>query len=313
MAMNFIERLRNTNDVLVYFGPMPTLLAGEYGYPLEEHVSVWIVDHPKEFQDALRRIYATGHDCAQIATQSTSPFRSKPFGQAVVERVYELNYTTAKLAKEVTPEGRYIIGIIGTTTPDFMEPVGNMTYDEVYEGYLEQIKGLAGGGVDSIAVCGNEIEQTEIVIKAIQDHYPDIPVIARHVFYAGKKGFRTMQGLDPKTASARLNETGAEVIGFSCGLMTKSLDSSEWYPAATDLLKEIRQGTDRYLMIMPDPGVPVLIDDKTVWPVSPEEMASEVSNWIDVGARIIAGCCGTSLEHGMKVIDVIRERGLKGL
>jgi len=289
MAMNFIERLRNTNDVLVYFGPMPTLLAGEYGYPLEEHVSVWIVDHPKEFQDALRRIYATGHDCAQIATQSTSPFRSKPFGQAVVERVYELNYTTAKLAKEVTPEGRYIIGIIGTTTPDFMEPVGNMTYDEVYEGYLEQIKGLAGGGVDSIAVCGNEIEQTEIVIKAIQDHYPDIPVIARHVFYAGKKGFRTMQGLDPKTASARLNETGAEVIGFSCGLMTKSL------------------------MIMPDPGVPVLIEDKTVWPVSPEEMASEVPNWIDVGARIIAGCCGTSLEHGMKVSDVVRERGLKGL
>ncbi len=312
MAMSFIERLRNTDDVLAYFGPMPTLLAAEYGHSLETHVSVWIVDHPTEFQDALRRIFATGHDCAQIATQSTSSFRSKPFGQAVVDRVYDLNYQSAKLAKEVTSEGRYISGIIGTTTPDFMEPVGTMTYDEVYEGYLVQIKGLAEGGVDCIAVCGNEIEQTEIVIKAIQDHYPDMPVIARHVFYAGKKGFRSMQGHDPKTTSARLHETGADVIGFSCGLMTKSLDSSEWYPAATNLLKEIRQGTDRHLMIMPDPGVPVLIDGKTVWPVSPEEMASEVSNWIDIGARIIAGCCGTSLEHGMKVIDVIRERGLKG-
>ena len=164
MVMTFMERLWNTDDVLVHFGPIPTFLAAEYGYPLEEHVSVWTVDHPKEFQDALRRIYAAGHDSIQIGTQSASPFRSKPFGQAVVDRVYELNYKTAKLAREVTPEGHYSVGNIGTTTPDFMEPVGNMTYDEVYEGYMEQIKGLVEGGVEVIAVAGNDMEQAVIVI-----------------------------------------------------------------------------------------------------------------------------------------------------
>jgi len=310
MAMSFRERLQNTDDVMVFWGPIPSFLAVEYGYPMEEHPSVWIADHPKEFQDAMRRIYAAGHDGAHIGTQSASPFRIKPFGQELVARTYELNFTSAKLAREVTPEGRYLAGLIGTTTPDFLEPVGKMTRDECYEGYIKQIRGLVDGGVDVIAVAGNEVEQAEIVIKAIKDNYPDIGVIARNVFYAGKKGHRTMQGLDPKTATARLHATGADVVGFSCGLMTKSLNSADWYPAATALLREVRQGTDKGLMLMPDPGVPILVDGKTVWPVSPEEMASEVPNWIDIGARIIAGCCGTSLEHGIKVKEVVRERGL---
>ncbi len=311
--MSFMERLRNTDDVLVHFGPIPTFLAAEYGYPLEEHVSVWIVDHPGEFQDACRRIYAAGHDSVQIGTQSASPFRSKPFGQTVVDRVYELNYRTAALTREVTPKDHYVVGIIGTTTPDFLEPLGNMTYGEVYGGYMVQIKGLVEGGVNVIAITGNEIEQTEIVIRAIKDRYPDTPVIARNIFYAGKKGFRTWAGLDPKAATARLHETGAEVIGAACGLMTKSLNTSEWYPAATALLKEMRQGTDKYLMVQPDPGVPQLINGKTIWPVSAEEMASEVINWVNVGARIVGGCCGTGLEHGTKVSAVLRERKVKGV
>ena len=311
MANEFIDRLRNTDDVLVFFGQIPTLLMLEYGYPLEEHVSVWTVDHPREFQDALRRVYAVGCDGAHIGVQSASPFRSKPFGQAVVDRVYELNYKTAKLAREVTPEGHYSVGNIGTTTPDFMEPVGNMTYDEVYEGYMEQIKGLVEGGVNIIAVSGNEMEQAEVVIKAVRNNYPDIPVITRNIFYAGKKGFRTRDGLDPKAASSRLQEAGADVIGAGCGLMTKSLDTSEWYPAVTALLKEIRQASDRPLMIQPDAGIPQLINGKTVWPASPEEMASEVLNWVEAGVRIVAGCCGTSLEHYRRIIPILQERRTK--
>jgi len=307
MATDFLDRLRNTDDVLVFFGQIPTLLTLEYGYPLEEHVSVWTVDHPKEFQDAIRRVYAIGCDGAHIGVQSASPWRSKPFGQAVVDRVYELNYETAKLAKEVTPEGRYSVGNIGTTTPDFMEPVGNMTYDEVYEGYMVQIKGLVDGGIDIIGISGNEMEQAEVVIKAVRDNYPDIPVMTRNIFYAGKKGFRTMDGLDPKTASARLQEAGAEVIGAGCGLMTKSLDTSEWYPAVTALLKEIRQATDRFLVIQPDAGIPRLINGKTVWPASPEEMASEVPNWVNLGARIVIGCCGTTMEHYRRIIPILQE------
>ena len=167
MANEFIDRLRNTDDVLVYFNAIQTIFTEEYGKPMEEHLSAWIVDHPKEFQDTLQRIYATGHDIFSIGTQAASIFRAKPFGQAIIDRIYELNYTPAKLAKEVTPKGYYAAGLCSTSLQDFLEPLGNITREEVYNGYLEQIKGLVDGGVDVIAIVGDDIEAAVIAILCI--------------------------------------------------------------------------------------------------------------------------------------------------
>lgn len=305
MTSDFMERLRS--DILIMYMPMQTFLVEEYGKPIEQHLSEWVLDHPEEFQDAIRRSYAAGCDMTHTATQASSPFRSEPFGKAVVDRVYEFNVKSAKLAREVTPKDHYVVGNISFSNPDFLEPVGNMTYDEVYEGYKPQILGLAEGGVDVFHISGNHIDEGVIAIKVAKDT-TDIPVIANDVFYPTKKGFRSMMGLDPKTSAARLQETGAEVIGSNCGLMTKSLNPSDWYPAATELVKQIRQGTDRPIDIMPDPGIPVIVDGKTVWPVSPEDLAKEVPNLIAAGAHIIGGCCGMSLEHYKKLSAVIRER-----
>jgi len=228
------------------------------------------------------------------------------------DRIYEFNFKSAKLAREVTPSDRYVLGLVSTTNPDFLEPLGNMTYGEVYEGYKEQISALLAGGIDVFLFAGNHIEEGVIAIKVARD-LSDLPIIYQNVFYATKKGYKTMTGVNPIEGSARVQEAGADVVGASCGLMTKSLDASEWYPAATTLVKEMRQGTDRPLSIQPDPGIPRIIDGKTVWPLSPEEMAREVPNWIDAGARIVGGCCGTSLEHYRRISAVIRERRTKNL
>ena len=308
MATDFLERLRN--EILIAFMPMQTFLVEEYGKLMEEHLSVWVVNHPEEYQDALRRSYAAGCDMGHTATQASNPFRSKPFGQAVVDRVYELNYKSAKLAREVTPEDCYVIGNISHSNPDFLEPLGDLTYNEVYEGYKKQILGLAEGGVDAFHISGNHIEEGIIAVK-VAKNFTDLPVIAHDVFYPTKKGFRSLMGLEPKTSAAKLHETGAEVIGANCGSMSKSPDTSEWYPAATVLLKELRTGTDKPLSIQPDPGIPQLINDKTVWPVSPEEMADEVLNWVDAGAHFVGGCCGTSLEHYQGIAAVLRDRNTK--
>jgi len=308
MAIDFMERLRNTYDVLVECQSMHTILVEEYAKPMEAHISDWVVAHPKVFQDAIQRAFAAGCDIVHIATQASSPIRARPFG--VDDRIYELNYKPAKLAKEVAPKDRYVIGDISSSNPDFLEPVGNLTPDEVYNGYREQALGLLDGGVDLIAVSGNHIDESVLAIKAVKD-IRNIPILTDNVFYLGKKGFRTMMGLDPITASAKLQEAGADVVGFACGLMTKSCDSSEWYPGATALLKEMKQGTDRYLRVLPDAGLPELIDGKTVWPASPEEMASEVPNWVNTDARIIGGCCGTTLEHLRKISAVLREMRVK--
>lgn len=308
MATGFFKRLQY--DVLVHFAPMHTILT-DWGKDLESHLSEWILKHPETFQKALKQSFDAGCDIACTSTQAASPWRAEIFG--LRDNVYEFNLKSAKLAKEVTPRGRYVCGLVSNTNPDFLEPIGKMTYDEVYEGNKVQISGLLEGGVDLIVVSGNHIEEGVISIKVAKDLAPDIPVVAQNVFYATKKGFRTMMGLDPVAASARYQEAGADVIGANCGLMTKSLDSAEWCPEATNLVKEMRQGCDKPIVILPDPGVPQLTGGKTVWPVSPQEMASEILNWVDAGARIVGGCCGTSLEHWRQISAMIKEWRHKNL
>ena len=147
----------------------------------------------------------------------------------------------------------------------------------------------AKGGVDIIYCSENDTDQLVVAIRAAKDNC-DLPVWAHNLFYPTRKGFRTMMGLDVKTASARLAEAGADVVGAGCGGISPIGD-------ALAVVREMRQGCDRPLSIKPDAGLAQLVDNKIVQPVSPEEMAREVPKWIAAGASLVGGCCGTSLEH----------------
>jgi 5-methyltetrahydrofolate--homocysteine methyltransferase len=303
MTTGFLERLQK--DIVIMYMPMQTFLVHEYGKPMEAHLSEWVVSHPREYQDAARRSFEAGCDMVHTATQASSPFRAKPFGITDPDRVYELNYQSAALAKQVTPQGCYVVGNISSTNPDFLEPVGNMTYDQVYEGYKVQVSGLIDGGVDMFHVAGNHIEEELIAIKVARD-LSSLPVLALADYYAGKKGFRDWSGLGPREGSEKLQSTGAEVIGAICGLMTKSTDTSEWYAAVMDLVKELRKGSHKPLAIQPDAGLAQLTGTRTIYPARPDQMAKEVLNWVDAGARLVGGCCGTSLEHYRAISTVIK-------
>jgi len=299
---DFLERIRS--EVLVGWPALHTMLA-DWGKDLESHLSEWVIRHPREFQDALRQSYAAGSDIGVTATQASNPFRAKPFG--IDDRIFELNYYSAKLAKEVTPKNHYLCGHISSSNPDFLEPVGNMTVDEVYEGYERQVVALIEGGVDLFSVGGTQLDVQVVIIKVIKD-LTDFPIIAASVFFKGKKGFRTMMGIDPETASRRLQEAGADVVGFTCGLLTQSPHASDWYPEASNLIGEIRKGYKGYMTVRPDAGVAQLIKGETVYPATPDDLAKVVPDWIDAGVRIIGGCCGTSLEHIKAISAVVKAK-----
>jgi 5-methyltetrahydrofolate--homocysteine methyltransferase len=299
MARNFLERLQT--DLLVAYAPMQTVLI-DWGKDMESHLSEWVLAHPDKYQDALRQSYKAGCDMGHTATQASSKFRSIPFG--LESKVFEFNYQSAKLAKEVTPPDHFVVGNISASNPDFLEPYGNMTYDYVYEGYKEQILGLAEGGVDAFHISGNHIGELNVAVKVAKDH-TDIPVIGSNVFYKGKKGFRTMMGQDPRTASEMVDRAGADLVCLNCGLLD--------YRGTTEVLRLMREGTEKYLGVMPDAGLPELIDGVTVYPLTPEEMAKEVLNWLGGGARLVGGCCGTTLKHYEAMSEAVKHWRAKRL
>jgi len=300
MAKDFLERLRS--DRLIGYMPMQTFLVEDYGKPMEQHLSEWILAHPREYRDAARRSFDAGCDMVHTGTQASSRIRSKPFG--LEDRVYEFNFESAKLAREVTPEGRYVVGNFTSTNPELLEPVGSITREEVYEAYKPQILGLAEGGVDVFHAGGGQLDVSLMILKMAKE-LTDIPIMAFNPFYSGKKGFRTMFGLDPETASRKLDEMGVDVIGATCGEFS--------YEEAPELIRQMRKGTDKPLMIIVNAGDARLVNGKTIYTATPDELEDALPDWIDAGVWVMGGCCGTSLEHYRRISAVLRERKTKGV
>lgn len=296
MKEPLLERLAQSDDVLLHYAPLHSLLA-DWGMPLEVHLSEWIVTHPDAYQDAIARSFEAGCDFAHTATQAASPFRSVVYGMQ--HKVREHNLLSAQLARAVTPPDRFLLGHVSTSNPDFLEPVGGMTRTFVFEGYSRQIEPLLEGGVDCLLIAGNHLEETVVAIEAARK-LSGAPIVAQNVFYAGRRGYRTLMGHDVRTATLRLREAGADVAGASCGLMLESGGApgeTHYYEAATRLLDEMRAAGPGMLSLQPNAGMARLVEGMTVYPALPEELAAEAARWVAAGARIIGGCCGTSLKH----------------
>ena len=301
-----LDRLRTTDEVLLHYFPLHSALAA-WGKPLEVHLSQWIVEHPDQYQDALLKSFEAGCDLASTSTQAGSPWRAEVFG--LRDRVHELNYQSARLAREIMPPDRFLAGFVSSTNPDFLEPLGSLAPSAVYDGYKEQISALLEGGVDNIMIVGNHLEESVIAVRVAKD-LASVPVTVQNVFYHGLTGFRTMMGHDVATATKRAAEAGADIVGASCGLMREGASTpgkTGYYEAATSLVREMRSSYSGLLSIQPNAGMAQILDGETNYPASSEEMAGEVGAWIRAGARIVGGCCGSSLDHYRAIAPIARE------
>jgi 5-methyltetrahydrofolate--homocysteine methyltransferase len=106
--------------------------------------------------------------------------------------------------------------------------------------------------------------------------------------------FRTMMGVDVKTAVSALVSAGADAVGFNCGTTTldEYVDLAKRYVAAAK-----SANPDVMVFAEPNAGKPELLDGKTVYKVTPDEFASAAQKIYDAGVTIIGGCCGTGPGH----------------
>jgi len=286
-----LQRLEK--EVLIGPGDLPTN-AEKKGLNLTENAAWWLVNHPDAYQEILKAWIDAGCDFVVANHGSANRVRLKKFG--LQDKTREINYQLIKLAREVIPNDRYLIFSLPRPTT-LLEPIGDASSDELYESFAEQIVIAEDTGVNLIRLNIDSPEQMEQGIKVVRDH-SQLPIAALLSLYPTPKGFRTMTGLDPPTAAKKWEELGGDIIGLICGSVS--------YEETTTVLKEMRAACDRYLYARPNAGVPELTNGKVVHPGTPEQMASEAPKWVEAGARLIGGCCGTTPEHIAKVVAAIR-------
>jgi 5-methyltetrahydrofolate--homocysteine methyltransferase len=278
-----LDRLKQ-KKLLVSDGAWGTMLqaAGLTGGDCPEE---WNVTHPEEVKKVALAYQDAGADIVLSDTFGGSRCKLEKIGLG--DRVTELNEAGAKLSLQGAPN--CIIAASIGPTGEFLEPVGEMTAEQMEAVYTEQIAAILKGGVKALCIeTMSAIDEAVCAIKAAKKLDKNVDVIVTMTFEGSPKGYHTMMGVTPAKAALELDAAGADVVGANCG------NGPEQMIAIT---KEMRANTKKPILIHANAGLPVLVDGKTTFKQTPEDMAAKVKELVSAGANIIGGCCGTTPAH----------------
>jgi 5-methyltetrahydrofolate--homocysteine methyltransferase len=277
-----MDRLR-AGDILIADGATGTMLQA-MGLPAGTAPEQWNIEKP----DAIRAHHRAYLDAGSqiILTNTFGGSRLKLerstglAGQAVAT-----NRAAAALAKKEATDQAYVAGDIGPTG-ELLAPLGVLSQEEAIDVFAEQALALVEGGVDLLWIeTMADLGEATAAIKGVKQ-VTNLPVFCSLSF--GKSG-RTMMGVTPASAFGALWSLGLAAIGANCG---------EGIDPVVRALVEIRSASkDAILIAKPNAGLPHLDGDETVFDLTPEGMAGHVPYFVELGAQIIGGCCGSSPEH----------------
>jgi 5-methyltetrahydrofolate--homocysteine methyltransferase len=249
-----------------------------------------------------RSYFQAGSDAVLTNTFGANRFALARHGFG--DKVEEINNTGAEIARRAAGAGKYVLGDIGPSG-DFLEPLGNLKPEGLKGAFIEQAKALSAGGVDGFIIeTQTSLDEATIAVEAVKQASRDLPVFVSFAFDRAGGDFRTMMGVDVKSAVTKMISLGVDGIGFNCG--TVSLD--EYVELSKRFVSAAKTSKKKVLVFAePNAGQPELVDGRAVYKVTPEDFAAAAEKIHSAGVNIIGGCCGTGPEHIKAVCEKTRK------
>lgn len=284
---DLLRRLLDERSVLLADGATGTNFFAA-GLQTGDAPEMWNLEAPEKVKDLARAFVEAGADI--ILTNTFGGTRNRLKLHQAQDRVAEINRAAARLARDVAEAaGRPVVmaGSIGPTG-DLFEPLGPLTMDQGIAAFSEQAQALAEGGVDALWIeTISSIE--EMNAAAAGAATTGLPVVCTFSFDTNG---RTMMGITPAQVANLARGLSPLPAGYggNCGI-----GPAELLVALANMREAA--GPDDILVAKSNCGVPEWLDGAIVYQGTPELMADYARAAVDLGARIIGGCCGTSPAH----------------
>ncbi len=288
--MKDFRQLLESDGVFVFDGAVGTRLYDK-GIYINRSYDELNIAAPDLVREVHEEYVAAGADIIETNTFGATRHKLQPYG--LESKLREINIAAVKLAREAAGDKVYVAGAIGPLGLR-LEPFGPTSFDEAREMYKEQISALLEGGVDLfILETFSELPLIEQAIRAVLE-LSDLPIVAQMTIQMDGK---TLYGDTPEHFTAKLDALGVDVIGLNCGMGPNHL---------LNALEKMRAVTDKPLSAQPNAGLPRDVQGRQFYMGSPEYMSEFSRRFVQVGAKFVGGCCGTTPAHIKLISSAIR-------
>lgn len=260
------------------------------------------ITQPEAIKEIHRKYFEAGADIAETNTFSGTTIAMADY--EMQDYVYQLNYESAKIAREVADEftaknpskPRFVAGSIGPTnrtasmSPDVNDPgYRAVTFDDLRIAYKQQVEALLDGGVDLLLVetifdTLNAKAALFAIEEVKEERNIDVPIMVSGTITDASG--RTLSGQTAEAFLISVSHIPLLSVGFNCALGANQL---------VPHLEAIAEHTTFAVSAHPNAGLPNAFG---AYDETPEQMANHIKEYMDKHlVNIIGGCCGTTPAH----------------
>lgn len=263
------------------------------GMPLGVCPEKWILEHQQIMIDLQTEYLHAGTDILYAPTFTCNRIKLNEYGLA--DALVDMNKKLVALSKTaVSAAGHGLVAGDITMTGEMLYPMGKLQFEELVDVYKEQIQVLDESGCDLLVVeTMMSLAETRAAVIAANE-VSELPIIASLTF---NEDGRTLYGTDPITAVNVLQNLGVAAIGVNCSTGPDKM---------VELVRQMKSIAFVPVFAKPNAGMPELIDDKSVYRMTPDEFAQDMKMIIEAGAGMVGGCCGTRSDHIKALADMAK-------
>lgn len=275
---------------IILDGAMGTQLQ-KLGMPSDTCPEIWCLENKKIISSIHAEYSRFGSDVVYSSSFGANRIKLAQYGR---KDVININKSLVQIAKKAVGTKALVAADIGPTGK-FIEPFGNLRFEEAVDIFKEQIKGLILGGADLFVIeTMIDIQEARAALIAVKELTNKFTIVT--ITY--EKDLRTLNGTDPLTALITLQSLGADAVGCNCSSGPQDM---------IEIIKRIKPYSKVPLVAKPNAGIPKLVKGETIFSMKPKEFGSFGKELVLSGANMLGGCCGTSPEY----IKELRKSAIK--
>lgn len=283
----------------------------DHSHPLKGNNDLLSLTRPDVIKEIHRKYLEAGADIIETNTFSGTTIAQADY--RLEDAVYDINYYSAKIAKEVADEftkreplkPRFVAGAMGPTnrvaslSPDVNNPgYRNITFDQLKTAFKEQASALVKGGADMLLIeTITDTLNAKAALFAIQELFEEIgrelPIMVSGTITDASG--RTLTGQTTEAFLISVSHAPLLSIGLNCALGADKL---------RPYLQVLNEKAPFFVSAYPNAGLP---NEFGQYDQTADEMAAQVEEYLKEGLiNIVGGCCGTTPLHIKKIAELAK-------